>query len=123
MDATVYPSYYEPWGYTPLESVAFGIPTVTTDLAGFGLWAKKHVSGNDICEGVAVINRDDFNYFEVADAITTSILTLVSKDEKEIKVIRERSFDLASKAEWSKFISYYDKAFEIALENANKRNN
>ena len=37
MDATVYPSYYEPWGYTPLESIAFGIPTVTTDLAGFGL--------------------------------------------------------------------------------------
>ena len=123
MDATVYPSYYEPWGYTPLESVAFGIPTVTTDLAGFGLWAKKHISGNDICEGVAVINRDDFNYFEVANAITASILTLVSKNEKEIKVIRDRSFDLASKAEWSKFITYYEKAFQIALENANKRNN
>ena len=50
MDATVYPSYYEPWGYTPLESIAFGIPTITTDLAGFGLWAKKHVTGNNISE-------------------------------------------------------------------------
>ena len=59
MDATVYPSYYEPWGYTPLESIAFGIPTITTDLAGFGLWAKKHVTGNNISEGVAVVNRDD----------------------------------------------------------------
>ena len=46
MDATVYPSYYEPWGYTPLESIAFGIPTITTNLAGFGHWAKKHLSGN-----------------------------------------------------------------------------
>ena len=123
MDATVYPSYYEPWGYTPLESIAFGIPTVTTNLAGFGLWAKKHVTGNDICEGVAVIIRDDFNYFEVADAITNAILTLVSKDNKETKNIRKRCSELATEAEWSKFIVYYEEAFRIALGNANKRNN
>ena len=123
MDATVYPSYYEPWGYTPLESIAFGIPTITTDLAGFGLWAKKHVTGNNISEGVAVVNRDDFNYFEVADAITSSILTLAGKDKKEAEEIRKRSFCLAAKAEWSKFIIYYEEAFRIALEHASKRNN
>ena len=123
MDATVYPSYYEPWGYTPLESIAFGIPTITTDLAGFGLWAKKHVTGNNISEGVAVVNRDDFNYFEVADAITSSILTLAGKDKKEAEEIRKRSFCLAAKAEWSKFIVYYEEAFRIALEHASKRNN
>ena len=123
MDATVYPSYYEPWGYTPLESIAFGIPTITTDLAGFGLWAKKHVTGNNISEGVAVVNRDDFNYFEVADAITSSILALAGKDKKETAKIRKRSFCLAAKAEWSKFIVYYEEAFRIALEHASKRNN
>ena len=123
MDATVYPSYYEPWGYTPLESIAFGIPTITTDLAGFGLWAKKHVTGNNISEGVAVVNRDDFNYFEVADAITSSILALAGKDTKETAEIRKRSFCLAAKAEWSKFIVYYEEAFRIALEHASKRNN
>ena len=123
MDATVYPSYYEPWGYTPLESIAFGIPTITTDLAGFGLWAKKHVTGSNISEGVTVVNRDDFNYFEVADAITSSILTLAGKDKKEAAEIRKRSFSLAAKAEWSKFIVYYEEAFRIALESADKRNN
>ena len=123
MDATVYPSYYEPWGYTPLESIAFGIPTITTDLAGFGLWAKKHVTGNNISEGVAVVNRDDFNYFEVADAITSSILALAGKDKKETAEIRKRRFCLAAKAEWSKFIVYYEEAFRIALEHASKRNN
>lgn len=121
MDATVYPSYYEPWGYTPLESVAFGIPTITTNLAGFGLWAKKTVSGNNINEGVAVINRTDFNYFDVADAITSSILSLTQKDSKETEEIRQHCFDLASKAEWSKFITYYESAFDIALEHAEKR--
>lgn len=122
MDATVYPSYYEPWGYTPLESIAFGIPTVTTDLAGFGLWAKKHVTGRDVGEGVIVVDRDDFNYFDVANAITSSILTLAGKDREEAEAIRKRCFELASKAEWSKFIVYYEQAFRIALEKADERN-
>lgn len=122
MDATIYPSYYEPWGYTPLESIAFGIPTITTNLAGFGMWAQKSVSGNDISEGVAVINRTDFNYFDVADSITASILSLINKKEEEIRSIRERCFELASKAEWSNFIVYYEEAFSIALANAKKRN-
>ena len=122
MDATVYPSYYEPWGYTPLESVAFGIPTVTTNLAGFGLWAEKSVSGENIIEGVAVIERTDFNYFDVADAITASILSLVKKDKKEVEEIRKRCFKLAKQAEWSKFIVFYQKAFSDALEAATKRN-
>lgn len=122
MDATVYPSYYEPWGYTPLESVAFGIPTVTTNLAGFGLWAEKSVSGKNISEGVAVIERTDFNYFDVADAITASILSLVKKDKKEVEEIRKCCFKLAKQAEWSKFIVFYQKAFSDALEAATKRN-
>lgn len=122
MDATVYSSYYEPWGYTPLESVAFGIPTVTTNLAGFGLWAEKSVSGKNISEGVAVIERTDFNYFDVADAITASILSLVKKDKKEVEEIRKRCFKLAKQAEWSKFIVFYQKAFSDALEAATKRN-
>ena len=122
LDAIVYPSYYEPWGYTPLESVAFGIPTVTTNLAGFGLWAEKSVSGKNISEGVAVIERTDFNYFDVADAITASILSLVKKDKKEVEEIRKRCFKLAKQAEWSKFIVFYQKAFSDALEAATKRN-
>ncbi len=121
MDVTVYPSYYEPWGYTPLESVAFGIPTITTDLAGFGLWAKKHVSGEDISQGVAVINRTDFNYFDVADAITESVFALIGKDRTEAKAVREACFDLARQAEWSKFIAYYREAFDIALKKAQTR--
>ena len=122
MDATVYPSYYEPWGYTPLESVAFGIPTITTNLAGFGLWARKSLSDNDIREGVVVVDRDDFNYFEVADSIMQSVLALSKLTDKEVKQVKANCFDLARKAEWSKFIRYYEEAFAIALEHAAQRN-
>lgn len=122
MDATVYPSYYEPWGYTPLESIAFGIPTVTTNLAGFGMWAKKAgVSGGDLSEGVAVIDRTDFNYFEVADAIMEQILSLSGKTEKECQQIKKNCLTLSGKAEWDKFITYYFEAFDIALSHAAER--
>lgn len=122
MDATVYPSYYEPWGYTPLESIAFGIPTVTTNLAGFGMWAKKAgVSGRDLSEGVAVIDRTDFNYFEVADAIKEQILSLSGKTEKERQQIKKNCLALSGKAEWDKFITYYFEAFDIALSHAAER--
>ena len=71
---------------------------------------------------MAVIDRTDFNYFDVADAITTSILSLVKKSNKEAGEIRKRCFELAKKAEWSKFIVYYQTAFSEALKAAAKRN-
>ncbi|MDR2920259.1 MAG: glycogen/starch synthase [Tannerella sp.] len=121
MDATIFPSYYEPWGYTPLESIAFGIPTITTDLAGFGLWAKTIISGDDIKEGVAVIRRTDDNYFDVVNNIAHTIKTLLSQEKSAVTQIKKQSFELAAKAEWEKFISYYYTAYDIALEKAAAR--
>lgn len=118
MDATVFPSYYEPWGYTPLESIAFGIPTITTDLAGFGLWAKTIISGDDIKEGVAVIQRTDDNYFDVVKNIAGTIQTLLPQEKSAVNKIKKQCFELAAKAEWEKFISHYYTAYDIALEKA-----
>lgn len=122
LDVTVYPSYYEPWGYTPLESIAFGIPTITTTLAGFGLWARKSVAGNDISEGVVVVERTDSNYREVADKICDKIVALSEKSTAEIESIHEHCTRLAEQAQWSKFITYYQNAFCYALAQSCKRN-
>ena len=113
MDATVFASYYEPWGYTPLESIAFGVPTITTDLAGFGVWAKSIVSGNDIKEGVAVVHRTDDNCFDVIHSIADQLLSLMDADENDV---RQRCFNLAEQAEWEKFITHYHTAFDVALK-------
>ncbi len=72
-DLSVYASYYEPWGYTPLESVAFHVPTITTDLAGFGLWVNSLKNQQGINDGVEVLRRSDYNYSEVADGIKDTI--------------------------------------------------
>ena len=120
-DATVFPSYYEPWGYTPLESVAFGVPTVTTSLSGFGQWALK-TSENyfDEC-GVNVIGRGDSNYESVVDNIAHSLEYLTCADEKEIKKIHKAAMHTASEAAWPKFMVYYDEAYALALSKAEER--
>jgi len=120
-DCTVFPSYYEPWGYTPLESVAFGIPTITTDLAGFGLWAKTVVTGNDICEGVAAVHRTDDNYHDVVRYISDCLITLTQKNKTNKNAIAANCFKLASKAEWKHFIIACYKAYHIALKKSNDR--
>ena len=121
-DLSVYPSYYEPWGYTPLESVAFRVPTITTDLAGFGLWVNSlKGSYSELKDGVKVIHRSDYNYSEVADVIKDNISVFSGMSDTEIKVIRKRAADIAEKALWKHFIKYYYEAYDVALRNAQKR--
>ncbi len=121
-DLCVYPSYYEPWGYTPLEAVAFKVPCITTDLAGFGLWANKEFGHNgDITDGVKVIHRTDYNYSEVADAIKDTIAQFSAMSKKQIDECRKNAEALSKKALWSEFIKYYHEAYRIALQKAEER--
>lgn len=122
-DLCIYPSYYEPWGYTPLESIAFKVPCITTDLAGFGLWANSVKGGNsEITDGVKVIHRTDYNYSEVADAIKDTVAEYSNMNPQLIKKCRSNADKLSKKALWSEFIKYYDEAYDIALSNAKQRN-
>jgi len=121
-DLCVYPSYYEPWGYTPLEAVAFKVPCITTDLAGFGLWANG-VFGHygELEDGVKVIHRTDYNYSEVADAIKDAVAQFSAMTPKEVEGCRKKADALSKKALWSEFIKYYDTAYDIALQKAEAR--
>ena len=121
-DLCIYPSYYEPWGYTPLEAVAFKVPCVTTDLAGFGLWANK-VFGHDgeIEDGVKVIHRTDYNYSEVADAIKDTVAKFSAMTPKQVEACRKAAEELSKKALWSEFIKYYHEAYDMALRKAAQR--
>ena len=121
-DLCVYPSYYEPWGYTPLEAIAFKVPCVTTDLAGFGLWANS-VFGHygEIEDGVKVIHRTDYNYSEIADAIKDTVAQFSAMSPKEVEACRKHAEALSKKALWSEFIKFYDQAYDIALRKAEAR--
>ena len=121
-DLCVYPSYYEPWGYTPLEAVAFRVPCITTDLAGFGLWANT-VFGHygEIENGVKVIHRTDYNYSEVADAIKDTVARFSAMTKKQVEACRSAADELSKNALWSEFITYYYEAYDIALRKAEER--
>ena len=123
-DLCIYPSYYEPWGYTPLEAVAFKVPCITTDLAGFGLWANKEFGHmGTLKDGVKVIHRTDYNYSEVADSIKDTVAAFSNMSKKEIDECRKKADALSKKALWSEFIAYYHQAYDIALRKAMQRTN
>ena len=122
-DLCVYPSYYEPWGYTPLEAIAFKVPCITTDLAGFGLWANTEKGKySEIEDGVKVLHRTDYNYSEVADGIKDTIARYSCFTKTEVNKCRSNAEKLSRKALWSEFIIYYEQAYDIALKKAAARN-
>lgn len=119
LDLSVFPSYYEPWGYTPLESVAFQVPTITTDLSGFGEWVSTTPQG--IETGVGIIHRSDYNAYEVAIQIATMIEQFEGSKPSEIKKIRKNAADIAERALWKHFIQHYEQAYSIALSKKSER--
>lgn len=123
LDATAFPSYYEPWGYTPLESVAFGIPTVTTSLSGFGQWILSSSKSDFETSGVVVINRNDSNYSEVVENLANDFRKLADASDDYREKASKAARETAEKAEWNYFITYYVEAFAMALDAAAKRSN
>lgn len=120
-DLCIYPSYYEPWGYTPLESCAFKTPCITTDLSGFGQWVNEVVGhAGQLEDGVSVIHRDDTNYFEAAREISLNVEHLLALPAKERTAIGRAAARLAAKAQWKNFIHYYLEAYNLALRKVAK---
>ena len=122
-DLTLFPSYYEPWGYTPLESTAFGVPTVTTDKAGFGQWVLDTFKNGLHNSGVFVVPREDSNYNAARREIASAALEYFNESTVKRSEARHAAFLTAEKADWKFFIAYYDEAFTIALNRANERVN
>ena len=113
LDLTVFASYYEPWGYTPLESIAFGVPTVTTNLSGFGQWVLSDVTDKFEECGVKVIDRTDHNYHHCVVEIQDFISAYAALDKKAVAKIAQQAKRTARMASWSNFIKYYLEAYDL----------
>lgn len=117
-DASVFPSYYEPWGYTPLESAAFSVPTLTTTVAGFGLWVQDSV--RDKQEGVVVVERNDGNDPDVVSRTAEQLYRWSAKSSADIKLCREQAFAVSRLALWSHLAEEYATAYDMAADKWNK---
>ncbi|MDE6534881.1 MAG: glycogen/starch synthase [Muribaculaceae bacterium] len=123
LDATVFPSYYEPWGYTPMESVAFGVPTVTTSLSGFGMWVENEFGKDSFAQsGVYVSERNDGNYSALCSEIAARLNEIIRADEKTAAALRSAAASTADRADWAHFMEYYLVAYAEALNAAKARN-
>ena len=118
-DLTVYPSYYEPWGYTPLESIAFYVPTITTSLTGFAQWIKNLKDFKT--DPIYIVERNDTNTSEVINKIADIIKNYTQLTESKQKKLQEQAHNISLKALWKEMIINYYNAFDIAIEKAHKR--
>lgn len=112
IDLTAFVSYYEPWGYTPLESIAFGVPTITTSLSGFGMWSKQNIDKCDNC--VTVIERNEDNNEEVASKLAEKMAFFAGLDAASRKQISEAATAASKKALWNSLVEKYMEAYAIA---------
>ncbi len=119
-DFSVFPSYYEPWGYTPMESIAFGTPASTTSLTGFADWTKEHFPGN---ASLKIINKslENDDHDSVVQQICQVISEFVSSDENEIQQIFSDSRLITQATSWDNFIRNYHLAYHKVLETAADR--
>jgi len=121
LDYSAFPSYYEPWGYTPQESLAVGVPTITSDYAGFGRWVLAEGLGADA--GVTVLPRVRRAYADVvadlADVIDGAVGT--GRKRKAPVVDPATCRETAARTSWQDLFENYEKAYAMALESVQRR--
>ena len=118
MDLTCFPSFYEPWGYTPEESLAVGVPTISTDCAGFGRFARE--AGLKWEDGVQVITRVGVSDADAAGGLA-DLLEVVIGEERDRAEVVERCRRTAKLLAWSDLVAHYETAFAKAIELAKQR--
>jgi glycogen(starch) synthase len=111
----VFPSFYEPWGYTPLESIALGVPAVTSDLSGFGSYLKQVVPDH-ASKGVYVVPRRHNDFHHAAEELTNRLFRFVSLNRRERITLRNSVESLSEQFDWSNLASRYHEAHDLALK-------
>ena len=111
----VFPSYYEPWGYTPLECMASGIPSITSDLAGFGSYIKAKF---DDCEkmGLYVVNRKNVSYNDSAEQMANLMLRFVKLSRRERISMRNNVEENSTHFDWTNLAQNYFDAYDEVIK-------
>ncbi len=110
----VFPSYYEPWGYTPLECLALGLPTVTTDLSGFGAYVAKHVP-DALQNGVLVLPRSSTGFEPCIEHLTSFLAKFCELNRRERIALRNRAERITERFTWDVMAAHYHRAHREAL--------
>lgn len=111
----VFPSYYEPWGYTPMESIAMGVPAVTTDLSGFGAYVQRHMPDAPQ-NGVTVLNRRYASFDDSVEELTNTLFDFARQTRRQRIELRNRVERLSELFDWSALVKHYHEAHDVAMQ-------
>ncbi|NNE17280.1 MAG: glycosyltransferase [Myxococcales bacterium] len=110
----VFPSYYEPWGYTPLESIALGVPAVTSDLSGFGSYLQQLVPEH-ASKGMYVVPRRHNDFHRAADELTDRLFQFASLSRRDRIALRNSVESFSEHFDWHNLGRHYTEAYDLAL--------
>jgi glycogen(starch) synthase len=111
----VFPSFYEPWGYTPLESIALGVPAVTSDLSGFGSYLEQLVPDHAE-KGIYVVPRRHNDFHQAAEALTDMLFRFASLGRRDRITLRNSVESLSECFDWNNLARCYHEAHDLALD-------
>ena len=111
----IFPSYYEPWGYTPLESIARGVPAVTSNLSGFGDFVLQNIN-NPEEKGILVIDKVKNTFHESAQQLADAMFKFVKQSRRERVEMRNKSEASSVSFDWNLLVKYYDKAYFLSIQ-------
>lgn len=111
----IFPSMYEPWGYTPLECLASGLPSVTSDLAGFGNYVLQNVPDYE-AKGMYIIKRSGRDFYEAAEDLANKLFDFVQMSRRDRISLRYKCEESSLHFDWSNLGKYYDEAYKLAVQ-------
>ena len=110
----VFPSYYEPWGYTPAECTVMGIPSMTTNLSGFGCFMNEHIQ-DPKSYGIYIIDRRFKSFDESVQQLSQYMFDFSCLSRRQRIIQRNRTERLSELLDWRNLGVYYRKARSLAL--------
>jgi glycogen(starch) synthase len=124
----VFPSYYEPWGYTPMECIALGVPAVTTDLSGFGAYVNSHLFSDPYStgehrrrretdeRGILVLNRRECGFDDTVETLVHYLMQFAQLNRRQRIELRNKVERLSEMFDWSVMVKHYHEAHQLAME-------
>lgn len=111
----VFPSFYEPWGYTPLEAAAMGVPAITSNLSGFGRYFYDALEGKKV-PGVSIIDMENKSHEDIVQSLLKSLNRFTNFDRKERIDNKIQARKIAFMADWENFALHYIEAENLSVE-------
>lgn len=113
----IFPSYYEPWGYTPAECTVMGVPSITTNLSGFGCYMEELIE-NASDYGIYIVDRRMKGIDDSVNQLASYMFDFASKSKRQRINQRNRTERLSDLLDWKRMGLEYVKARQLALRRA-----